>query len=303
MSVSVSTVAAPARGGSFHLVAAGVLWGTGGLAGAVLATTADLHPLAVAAYRLLLGGAFAVLFLAVAVAGGLRPLPRTRSAARRLLVAGSLLALFQACFFAAVALTSVSIATMTTIGSAPVFVAVATAVTDRRRPTRTAVGSIVAAVLGLCLLTWSPQGAGGRWALVAGLACALASGAGFATLTLVTRRAVPGLDPLRTTAFGCLVGGVLLSPFALWFGMALPVRFDVVAVAGYLGAVPTALAYAAYFRGLKLASPVLAALSALLEPLTATLLAVLLLDDRLGVAGWCGAALLVGALAVSYRRG
>jgi DME family drug/metabolite transporter len=72
------------------------------------------------------------------------------------------------------------------------------------------------------------------------------------------------------------------------------------AVTIYLGLVPTALAYAAYFRGLVRAHPVLAALSALLEPLTAAVLSALLLRERLGVVGWCGAALLVGALAVSY---
>ncbi|WP_157577160.1 DMT family transporter, partial [Saccharomonospora iraqiensis] len=130
---------------------------------------------------------------------------------------------------------------------------------------------------------------------------ALAAGAAFATLTLVTRRPVAGLDPLRTTAFGCLVGGVALVPFAAGPGLAVPVQADVLAVVLYLGAVPTALAYFAYFSGLRSAHPTVAALSALLEPVTAALLAALVLGDRLGVAGWCGAVLLVAAIAVSHR--
>ncbi|MFD2399491.1 DMT family transporter [Prauserella oleivorans] len=131
---------------------------------------------------------------------------------------------------------------------------------------------------------------------------ALTAGAGFATLTMVTRKPVAGLDPLRTTAFGCLIGGLALLPVAVWLGAAAPMRPDVVAVAVYLGAVPTALAYAAYFRGLRAAQPVLAALSTLLEPLTAAVLSVLLLGDRLGVVGWCGGALLLAAIGVGYLR-
>ncbi|PRX49546.1 DME family drug/metabolite transporter [Prauserella shujinwangii] len=300
MSTTVSSAGTRARAGSFSLLTAGVLWGTGGLTGSLLGDAASLHPLAVAAYRLLLGGAFTVLFLGCA--GGLRAFPRTRAVLRRLLVAGALLAAFQACYFAAVLLTSVSVATMTTIGSVPVFVAVAEAVAERRRPAGATLCSVAIALLGLALLTGSPDGTPDRLRLFGGLAFALAAGAGFATLTMATRRPVKGLDPLRTTAFGLLAGGLLLLPLALWAGMSLPSRLDVLALVGYLGAVPTALAYTAYFRGLRTARPVLAALSALLEPLTATLLAVLLLGDRLGVAGWCGAVLLAGSLAVSYRR-
>ena len=82
--------------------------------------------------------------------------------------------------------------------------------------------------------------------------------------------------------------------------MALPHRLDVFAAALYLGVVPTATAYAAYFRGLRHAHPVVTALSALLEPLTAAVLSAFLLGDDLGVLGWCGAGLLVAGLAVGY---
>lgn len=300
-----TTTATPSRAASASLVTAGILWGTGGLAGALLAERAELSSAAVAVCRLALGGAFAVLLLGCT--GGLRALPRTRDAMRRLLVAGVLLALYQACYFAAVSSTSVSVATMTTIGSVPVFVALAGAVQERRPPSPATTLSVLCALLGLALLTWSPEEAAGDGNVVLGIGCALASGASFAALTLVTRRPVAGLDPLRTTAFGCVVGAVLLTPLLVLgptpFGEGVwPVGLDVVALAMYLGAVPTALAYLAYFRGLARSRPVVAALSALLEPLTAAVLAALLLGEDLGLAGWCGAALLVGAVAGSYVR-
>jgi DME family drug/metabolite transporter len=297
--MSSSTVVSPARNRSaVALVLAGILWGTGGLAGSLLAASGHLHPLSVATYRLVLGGIFAVIFLRLA--GGPVTVPRTRAVVRRLLVAGVLLAFFQASYFIAVSLSSVSIATMTTIGFVPVFVAVVTAVRTRRVPGWRTLVSICAALAGLALLRWSPGGVTVDWRLVGGVVSALAAGAGFGILTLVIARPVEGLNSLRTTAFGCLIGGALLLPVAFRLGVAVPLHAGVLAVAVYLGAAPTALAYAAYFRGLAGAPTLLAALSALLEPLTATVLSAVLLRERLAVAGWCGAALLAGALAVNY---
>ncbi|MGC1569034.1 MAG: EamA family transporter, partial [Trebonia sp.] len=66
---------------------------------------------------------------------------------------------------------------------------------------------------------------------------------------------------------------------------------------------PTAAAYTLYFRGLRGAPAGTAALIALLEPLTATLLAALLLGDRLSLPGMAGAALLLAAVAATALRG
>jgi DME family drug/metabolite transporter len=281
------SLALPVRArSSAALVLAGVLWGTGGLAGSLLGSLAGLHPLAVAAWRLLIGGGVAALFV--------KALPRGRAAAKRLLAVGGLFALFQASYFAAVALSSVSVATMTTIGAAPVVVTLA----GRRRPGRWTLISLAGTLAGLVLLRWSPQDS----ASLGGLGFALLAAAGFATLTLLTAKPVEGLEPLPTTAFGCLIGGLLLTPAASWSGMALPLHADVLAVAIYLGVVPTALAYAAYLRGLADAHPVLGALSAVLEPLTAAVLSAVLLGERLAGTAWCGAAVLVAALAVGYWR-
>ena len=154
---------------------------------------------------------------------------------------------------------------MTTIGASPVLVTLA----RTRRP-----GRLDARVPGRQRRRAACCSAGRRTpsTTLGGLAFALLAAAGFATLTLLTAKPVDGLGPLATTAFGCLTGGLLLTPVASWTGMALPLHADVLAVAGYLGAVPTALAYAAYLRGLATAHPLLGALSAVLEPLTAAVL-------------------------------
>jgi DME family drug/metabolite transporter len=282
----------PARVSSALFVLAGVLWGTGGLAGAMLQASAGLSPVAVAAYRLLVGG----LVASVVVAGQLNFL-RGRSALVRLLVSGVLLAQFQASYQVAVAQISVSLATLITIGCVPVFVALAGGVMERRVPGRRTLLAIGGAVLGLALLSGGPAGTAG-WQVVSGVAMSLFAGGGFAALTLVTARPVPGQHVV--TAVGLLLGGVLLLPFALVDGMAVPVTGDVLALIAYLGVVPTAAAYGAFILGLRHASATAAALATLLEPLTATVLAVALHGERLTFAGMVGALLIAGALALYY---
>ncbi|MFD2418726.1 DMT family transporter [Amycolatopsis pigmentata] len=295
-----ATPVTTARGRSaVVLLFAGILWGTGGLSGSLLATEAGLRPLSVAAYRLLVGGFCAIAILAGT--GGFTGMVWTKPVVRRILVSGALMCLFQSCYFAAVSLTSVSLATMITIGSVPVLVALATSVRERRRPATGALAAIAVAVAGLVLLTWSPQGLESGWRPALGVVLALACGGGFATLTLVSRHPVEGLDPWRTTAFALLVGGLLATPAALWSGMTLPLRPKAIGAALYLGLGPTALGYAAYFRALRRAHPVVTALAVLLEPLTAAVLSAVVLGDRLGLTGWCGAALMAGALAFGSR--
>lgn len=276
----------PARTSSALLVVAGVLWGTGGLAGAVLQSSAGLSPVAVAAYRLLVGG---VLAAVVVVATGQAHL--LWPARRRLVVAGLLLAEFQAAYQVAVAQISVSLATLVTIGCVPVFVAGVTACRDRRLPAGRTLAAIAASLVGLALLSGGPSDVGFAQT-VSGIVMSLLAGAGFAALTLLT------VEP-AVTSVALLLGGVILVPFALVPGMALPMTLDVLWLVAFLGVVPTAVAYGAYFLGLRHAHPTAAALATMLEPLTATALAVTLHGETLTAAGVAGAALIAAALAIA----
>lgn len=286
----------PARTSALLLALAGVLWGTGGLAGDLLQSAGDLHPVPVATYRLLVGGLIAT--AVVAWLGQLRHL-RGRAVARRLLVTGVLLAEFQAAYQVAVDRISVSLATLVTIGCVPVFVAGGTAWRERRLPAPRTLAAIAGSLAGLALLSGSPVAGADAWRTAEGVVMSLLAGGGFATLTLVTARPVPGQGAVMSV--GLLLGGVLLTPFALGYGMTLPATGEALALTMYLGAVPTAVAYGAYYLALRHATATAAALSTVLEPLTATLLAVAFHDERLTAAGVAGAVLIAGALALPAR--
>ena len=112
------------------LVLSGLLWGTGGLIGTLLGRAAGLSAMSVASYRLLAGGALIVAFLSVT---GKR-WPAGRAAWSRIAVNGLLSALFQSCYFGAIALSSVSLATLVTIGATPVIVAIVEHARGRHPP-------------------------------------------------------------------------------------------------------------------------------------------------------------------------
>ncbi len=280
----------PAPAGVPLLLAAGVLWGTGGLLGSLLATATGLSPLGVAGYRLFTGGGLLLAGLLVLR----RPAPRGRAARLRTVVTALLAAAFQAAYFAAVALTSVALATLVTIGAAPVLVVLAERLRGRPGSRRTAVACGLA-VVGLGLLVGVPGPAG---VPVAGAALALLAAAGFAAMTLLAARPVPGLDDATTTAVAFTLGGALLLAVAAPLtGIAFTPGPAALALLVGLGVLPTALAYTLFFRGLRRASPATGAVAALLEPLTGALLAALVLGEHLGPAGLVGAAL-VGAAVV-----
>jgi len=291
---------APAvRPRDFALVVLGaVAWGTGGVAGSELSRAADLPMLAVAAARLLGGGLLLVVVLAVA--GRLGRLPRTAPVVRRVAVTAVLAALYQACYFVAVGLASVSVPTLVALGAAPVLVAAATAVRDRRPPPARTLVALVLALGGLVLLVGRPAASGAG----AGALLALVSAAAFATMTVLNRTPVPGLDAVSLTGVSFTLGGLALVPVA-WASagaFAVPASPGGWALLAYLALVPTACAYSAYFAGLRTVPSTTAALLALLEPLTGAVLAAIVLHDRLGGPGLAGAILLGAAVAVLRPR-
>jgi drug/metabolite transporter, DME family len=280
------------------LVLSGLLWGTGGLTGSLLSRDAGLPAISVAAYRLMVGGALIVALLA---ATG-RPWPASRAAWTRITAIGLLAALFQSCFFVSVSLTSVSLATLLTIGCAPVMVLAADQVTGRRKIGRLTAAATCLALAGLGLLVGLPTGRFPETAMLASAGMAVLAAAGFAAVTLIGARPVPGLDDLTATGFGFTIGGLALLPLAATFGgLGFTPGPKTIGLMIALGTGPTAVAYTLYFRGLRSASASTAALLTLLEPLTGAILAAVILGDRLGASGMAGAAILAAAVVLTVR--
>ena len=293
------------RTGLIYLVTAGLLWGTGGLTGSLLGRSAGLPALSVAAYRLGVGGALIMAFLVLTGGAGLRRCwPAGRAAWTRIAAIGLLAAVFQSCYFTAVSLSSVSLATLVTIGSAPVIVLAVERVRGQRRIGRLAGCATGLALIGLSLLVGLPAGGYPR-----------ERGAGQRGPGGPRRRRVrhahadqrpAGRGPGRPDRDRLRVRPRRPDPAAGGRGLRRAGLHPSPATLGLLAALgtgPTAVAYTLYFRGLRTAPAGTAALLSLLEPLTGTVLAALILGDRLGASGIAGAVILAAALVLAGVAG
>jgi DME family drug/metabolite transporter len=111
-----------------------------------------------------------------------------------------------------------------------------------------------------------------------------------------------GPSSLTLNGFGFSLGGLALLPLAaLLGGLGFRPSFASAGLLAALGIGPTAVAYTLYFRGLRKASASSAALLSLLEPLTAAVLAALVLGNRLSATGIAGAVMLLAAVVRTVR--
>src|SRR2546430_504599 len=286
----------PARLRGLGLIAlAAVSWGTTGSVTALLVARAEATPLVVGAARVLVA---AVLLLAAAVgsrrrrgavAGGLWP---ARGDAWRWLALGACMAAFQATYFTAVTRVGIAVTALVAICSAPIMIAALATALLGERPTRGLVVALVLGVAGTVLLVAAPVATPTAPRPLSDVLLALAAGLAYALYVVIAKAAVMRTAPLRLAALTFAVAAVLMAPALLMPGAATQLALGWLGLL-YLGAVTTAGAYALYTAGLRYVSASAAGVASLLEPLTATLLGVLLFGERFGVLGWIRAALLL----------
>ena len=268
-----------------HVLLAAVCFGTTGTAQAL---GPSIEPLTVGTSRIAVGAALLVL---VAFASGRR---RVGARPGAVLLAGGFVAVYQATFFAAVAETGVAMGTVVAIGSAPAFTGLFARVGRGERLGARWAAATASACAGVALLV---LGGGAGKVSGSGIALALCSGAGYAGYAVAGKRMLDG---------GGAPEAVMAAVFASAAVMLLPVlavaptqglfTTEGVALALYLGAVPTALAYVLFARGLERIGAGETATLTLAEPLTATALGLLVLGERPGAAAAAGAALVLAGL-------
>ncbi|MFE3601184.1 DMT family transporter [Streptomyces sp. NPDC059142] len=289
------------------LIVAGFAWGTAGAAGSLVYRISDLGALSLSFWRCV--GGLALLLGALALRGRRSPAPAEplRRRLLRILGTGVGLTVFQSAYFAAVEATGLAVGTVVTLGAGPVLIALGARITMGERLGAGGLVAVTGALTGLGVLVLGGEGATVR---PAGIAYALLAAAGYAGITLLTRwlgRSGGGGDPMATTAWAFAVGAVLLLPLAAGQGLlphtAEPARVFWLLV--YVAAVPTALAYALYFAGAAVVRAATVSVIMLLEPVSAAVIAVALLGERLTAATVLGTLLLLAAvlgLAVAEAR-
>ena len=290
---------ADARRGLLLILLSAILWGTVGVAIKALYGISDANALSIGFFRLALAAP------ALLAAGWSRLGRRMFRIAPRdlalMMLIGVAMAVYQVCYFAAIARVGVAIAVLVTLCTAPVMVAAISALVLRERLSGTVLLALVCALAGTALLVWIEPGGAAPRDTLGGVLLALASALGYAIISLASRGVAGRYHPLQPIAIGFGAGTLMLLPFALAAG--LTVRYSPAgwALLLHLGLLPTALAYVLFLSGIRHVTATVASVVTLVEPLTATLLAWLLFGERLGPLGAIGAALLLGAIALLFR--
>ena len=161
----------------------------------------------------------------------------------------------------------------------------------------------MAALAGLVLISVSTRATGTTAPHpVIGILASVGSGLGYGASTILNKRLADGGDPLMLTASTSAVGAIVLLPWAIAGGLAVP--HDAIAIGWvvYIGVFSTAAAYGLYYLGMRSTAPEVAAVTTLLEPLAATVLAVIVLRESLAPLGVAGGALMLLAIAALYVR-
>ncbi|HEY0000205.1 MAG TPA: DMT family transporter [Actinoplanes sp.] len=288
-----------ARVGLLQVSAAGVLWGTGGLVVTVLHERDGLGAMTVSAWRMALAAIALIGFAAVTRRLG-AVLATMRTHPVRAVVVGCGTAAYQGLYFVSVLLVGVSIATVVALGLAPILAAAWEHLRARTRPSVREAGVLAAALAGLILIsgTAAPGDAPGL-----GLILAVTAGATYAATTVLGHTLAQRVDPVALTTCATAAGAIALAPFV---GVAAargePIIGDY-ALLAYLGVATMAVAYGLLYAGLRTTSGSAATVATLLEPLSAALLAALLLGERLTQPALIGGAFILAAVAALHPIG
>jgi drug/metabolite transporter, DME family len=280
---------------------AGVIWGTIGPAVQLVHDGSGLSPLTISAYRAI--AAVAVLVLVALITGRFRTSwSLARHQWRRVIVIGLLTAAFQLLFFVAVVATGVSVATVVCLGFAPILLLVLEGIQQRQLPSASRMLTVAIAIVGLLLVSLVGGVENQAPNPTLGILAALASGAAYAFSTDIAAPLSQRLDILTVTVATISVAGAVLIPG----GLALAyLRGEVLTTTNalswllivYLGVITMTVAYALLYTGLRTTPSGTAVVATLVEPVTAVLIAVLLLNEHLSPAGLIGAFLIVAAIA------
>ncbi len=272
--------------GTAAILLAAVLWGSTGTAAAF--APAGTPAGAVGSAGLTFGGL--LLFL---TSRGNRLQPNGFE--RRLLALGAVaVAVYPVTFYPAVARTGVAVATVTALGSAPVFAGLLLWATGQGRPSSRWTVSTVLAVIGCAVLVLGPQltGSGTPVDLI-GIALAACGGLTYTVYSLAGAKLIARGHP-SGAVMGIMFGtaGLLVSPVVLHAGIHWLATPRGALVALHLAVFTCLLAYRLFGYGLRHTGVGVATTLTLAEPAVAAVLGVGILGERLPPLSWGGTAVL-----------
>lgn len=278
------------------IVCASVSWGTVGVANQIIYTSGATNALSLACLRLTI--AAPLFFLAGWTRLGRRLFHLKPRDLGVMMLMGSMIALSQACYVAALASAGVAVSTLIAICAAPVIIAVFSPLITREPLTPMTLIALATALSGTILLVAARSHAGEGNTSLIGIVLALLSACGYAGFILCGRLLTARYHPLQISSVAFGTGALVLLACALATSLVVVYSAWGWLILLYLGCIPTALGYGLFQAGMRSLSATVTSIVTMCEPLTAALLAWILFHEELGPFGLLGAGLLLGAMAL-----
>ncbi len=212
-----------------------------------------------------------------------------------LLLSGAFIGINWILLFESYSYTSVATSTLAYY-MAPVFVIIASPVVIAERVKPEKWGAVIAAFIGMVLVSEPWSAANGEGAGIFGIFLALGAALFYASVTL-TNKKMKDISSLDITFVQLLVASLVITPYALF---AEPIRADMfnlesVLLLLTLGLLHTGLSYLFYFGSIKELPAVTVAIFGYIDPIVALILSAAVLSEKMTVFGIIGAALILSA--------
>ena len=219
-----------------------------------------------------------------------------RQNGRWLLLSGVCLGLNWIFLFAAYTQTTVAVASLCNYMAPMIVIFLAPAVLHEKLDRRK-LPCAAAALAGIVLVSGVLGNGGGN---PTGVALGLAAAVCFVIIVLCNRK-ISGIRPLDKAVAQLALSSVTILPYALIHNLDAALTIDArsLLIVFMLGAVHTGFAYCLYFSGMGTLPVQTVAILGYLEPAVSVICSAVFLHEPLSPAGWLGAALILGAAAVS----
>jgi DME family drug/metabolite transporter len=296
----VASLFSPARTGgpaTTAVIIASLLWGTTGTAASFLGD--EVSPIAIGACTMAIGG----LLLFVSAPRAALTALRHRAALPWLVLGALGVFVYPLAFYSAMDLAGVAIGNVVALGSGPVFAALFEWLWERQRLSRRGVISTALAVTGVVLLGIFGHSDDGDVAVggdvASGVLLGLLAGCAYALYTYSSTRVIR-LGHSGRAAMGATFGLGSLGLFPVLFltGGSILNSPGNVAIAGYLAIGPMFVAYVFFGLGLGVLRSSAVTTITLLEPVVATILAVVVVGEGLTLVGWMSTLLILAGVTI-----
>ncbi|MFA7108507.1 MAG: EamA family transporter [Sphaerochaetaceae bacterium] len=254
---------------SLFIILSAVLWGTTGTSQAFL--SASIPPLVVASLRMIIGGSFLFVISFLDKESTIRDLNNKKS----IIISSVCISLYQPFFFIGVSRLGVALGTILAISSAPVFSGLINKI-FKIKNTKQWIFATTISIIG-CIFIFYDNDQSHIDNL--GVFSALSAGLSYSLFVFNSKKAYSKNSRIKTNGIIFFFGAICLSPFLFIFKGSYQLETSDLLPLLHLGIIATSLSYTLFSVGIKKVSAEKAVTYTLAEPLTASLLGILLLKE------------------------